>query len=124
VEKMSTVAQFLFGVGLTLVASALVVAYLQRRLQPILFDLCGTAERASFWMAFSNVTLLLVPLIFALHYRPENAGTSIVFTISGQLELALIGLVGSVVLLGLVLNRFISRQQLLIPPSHNARSGT
>src|SRR5712691_10475000 len=51
--------------------SLIVVAYLRRPLKAILADLCGTAERARFWSAFSNVTLVLVPLIFVMQYRPE-----------------------------------------------------
>lgn len=47
------------------------VSYLKAHLKNLLVELCGTEERASFWLAFSNVTLVLVPLIFALDYQPE-----------------------------------------------------
>ena len=68
---MNRVTIFLIGVGTTVAVSVLAVGYLKSSLTKILIDLCGTQERATFWTAFSNVTLILVPLIFALHYRPE-----------------------------------------------------
>jgi uncharacterized membrane protein len=99
---------FLIGLAITLASALVVVMYLRRPLKTILDELCGTVERAEFWLAFSNVTLTLVPVIFALNYRPENQ--PLIFAISSQLERALVGLTGSVVVLGLVLSRFISRR--------------
>ena len=66
------------------------------------------------------MTLTLVPTIFAMHIRPApplpgHAGTtpgvSVVFELSGQLEQALIGLVLSLILLAIILNRFITRYE-------------
>jgi hypothetical protein len=54
---MSPVAVFLVGILITAVSSCAVVWYLKPSLQGILVDLCGTAERAAFWTAFSNVTI-------------------------------------------------------------------
>ncbi len=91
---MSAVATFLVGLAITLVSALLVVVYLRFSLKAILIDLCGTVERARFWTAFSNVTLTLVPVIFALHHHPEAGPLpSLVFELGAQLESALIGLV-------------------------------
>jgi hypothetical protein len=110
---MNRVTIFVTGVGTTLMVSVLAVGYLKSSLTKILIDLCGTEERASFWTAFSNVTLILVPLIFALHYHPETGPeTSLVFEMGSQLEYALIGLVCSVVVLGIVLSIFIPGRPL------------
>jgi uncharacterized membrane protein YhaH (DUF805 family) len=104
---------FLLDLGITLLASSLAVAYLRRHLKTILVDLCGTTERASFWTAFSNVTLLLVPLIFATSYQLDSAaGSSPILAMSQQLKWALIGLVVSVLLLGIVIGSFIPRQRV------------
>lgn len=109
---MNAVMVFLIGLAITLVSVLLVVIYLRTHLKAILVDLCGTAERAQFWTAFSNITLTLVPLIFALHYRPEvGAPPSVFFSICGQLEQALIGLACSVFGLGFVIANFIRRSQ-------------
>jgi len=75
----------------------------------VLIDLCGTAPRAAFWAAFSNVTIGLTPVIFAMHYRPDGT-TPALFAIGTQIEWALAGLLLSVMVLGFVLSRFIIRQ--------------
>ena len=107
---MTPVAVFLVGIVISAVASGAVVWYLKPSLQGILVDLCGTEERAAFWTAFSNVTIGLTPLIFAMHHRPGETATPVVFAIGSQLEFALTGLLVSVVVLGFVLSRFIIKQ--------------
>jgi hypothetical protein len=114
---MSAVMMFLVGVATTLLSASLVVIYLRFHLKSLLTDLCGTPQRAEFWTAFSNVTLMLVPVIFALNYRPEVGSLpSLVFALSTQLEEALIGLVCSVLLLGIVVSTFIRRRQAVGAP--------
>ncbi len=111
---------FLSGVGMAGGVSLAVVLYLKPHLTGLLVDLCGTAGRARFWAAFSNVTLLLIPLIFALHYHPGSSPqTPVIFELGTQLEWALIGLVVSVVTLGIVLSLFIPRQ----PPASEPVQG-
>ena len=102
---------FLTSAGTTTVVAFLAVAYLRPHLKRILIDLCGTEERASFWTAFSNVALVLMPLIFAMQYRPQaGPETSPVLEMGTQLKWALIGLVASVLVLGLVVSMFIPRR--------------
>ena len=114
---MNAVTLFMTDIGITLVVSLLVVVYLRSPLRSILIDLCGTVERADFWATFSHVTLVLVPLIFAMHYRPElSEGRPAIFEVSAQLELALLGLVVSVVVMGLVIGSFIRRTRPNVPP--------
>ena len=107
---MSSVAVFMTGVGLTAVIALVVVVYLNPHLKKILTDLCGTTERAGFWTAFSNITLVLVPIIFAIGYRPAIGDSfSVVMQLAQQLKWALIGTVASVLILGIVISRFIPR---------------
>jgi hypothetical protein len=108
---MSITQIFLVGAGTTVAISFAAVVYLRPHLRRILVDLCGTEERAGFWTAFSNVTLVLMPLIFAMQYRPETGPTtSGVLEVGAELKWALIGLVASVLVLGLVLSMFIPRR--------------
>jgi len=109
---MTDVAIFLAGVAAATAASVAVVAYLRLHLESILTDLCGTVERAKFWAAFSNVTLILVPLIFAMDYRPEaRHGAGVVFQMGAQLKYVLIGLVVTVMVLGIAIGSFIPRSR-------------
>lgn len=106
---------FLVGGGTAVVISFAAVVYLRPHLRRILVELCGTEERAGFWTAFSNVTLVLTPLIFAMQYRPATGPeTSAALEVGTELKWALIGLVTSVLVLGLVLSMFIPRRQ----PAH------
>jgi hypothetical protein len=107
---MSPIAVFLTGIIITVTCSFAVVRYLRPSLEEVLVDLCGTAPRAAFWAAFSNVTIGLTPVMFAMHYRPEGTDTPAIFALVGQVEWALAGLLLSVVALGFVLSRFIIRQ--------------
>jgi len=105
---MNSVTVFLAGVATTALVSFSAVAYLAPALRHILIDLCGTTERANFWTAFSNLSLVLTPLIFAMHQIPEDSSHApLVLQLSAQLEWALIGLVASVLVVGLVISRFI-----------------
>lgn len=105
---MSEITVFLSGVGLTGIVCFSVVGYLSPHLQKILVDLCGTELRANFWMAFSNVTLVLVPVIFAMQYNPDVIEHKpMVVGLIHQFRWALIGLAGSVLCVGFVISRFI-----------------
>jgi len=101
---------YMLGLVITLAASGAVVIYLRSPLEKILNELCGTPERAKFWTAFSNVTLIGVPAIFAMQYHPETSVTALIgFELADQVKWGLIGLVVSVTVLAWVLSRFIPR---------------
>jgi hypothetical protein len=101
---------FLVGLSLTLATTFAIVAYLRSPLHSILVELCGTKERAAFWVSFSNVTITLVPLIFAMQYTPDlKAGSAAALELAAQLKWALAGLLFAVLILGWVLRGFIRR---------------
>jgi len=115
---MSPVTAFCTGLAVTMGVVFLALLYLRSPLQAILTDLCGTVERARFWTTFSNITLFLVPFALALNQQPAAGATkSLVFEISDQIESAVIGLVISVMILGMVLSRYILRSRFV--PSSN-----
>jgi hypothetical protein len=109
---MTPAIVFLCGLTVTMGVVFLVLLYLRSPLQVILTDLCGTAERAHFWTAFSNITLFLIPFVLALDQRPTPGGIQAsVFAISDQIKSAVNGLIVSTVILGMVLSWHISRSQ-------------
>jgi len=108
---MNEVAVFVGGLGFTVLICSLVVWYLKPHLYNVLVDLCGTGERAKFWTVFSNIILMLVPIAFAMSYQPDiGHDTPVVFQVTDQLRWTLIGLVASVMALGIVVSRFIPRK--------------
>jgi hypothetical protein len=53
---MNPTTAFLTDIGLVAFLSLGLVVYVKTHLNALLIELCGTKERASFWLAFSNVT--------------------------------------------------------------------
>jgi hypothetical protein len=112
------------GVVLTLIAAFAIVACLRSPLHSILVELCGTGERAAFWVAFSNVTIILVPLIFAMQYTPcLREGSSAILELAAQLKWALAGVLIAVLILGWVLSGYVRRQSGSIASSKPAPDG-
>jgi hypothetical protein len=107
---MNATTVFALGSLATLAIGAAVVLYLRRPLRNILVELCGNEERAEFWAAFSAVVVGVVPVIFAMACHPApGPDTPAVFELADQLKWGLIGLTGSVLMLGWAVGRSIAR---------------
>jgi hypothetical protein len=107
---MNAVMVFVAGLTVTMCVVLVALLYLRNPIQILLTDLCGTADRARFWTAFSNVTLFLVPFALALDHQPDaNSTRAAIFEMSGQIESAIIGFVISVIIMGIILSTYISR---------------
>jgi tetrahydromethanopterin S-methyltransferase subunit B len=105
---MSPTTAFLADLALVALACTGMVAYVSKHLRILLIELCGTAERANFWLAFSNVALIVVPLIFALNYNLEvGPGKNMVFEMAGQIKYGLVGFVLTLTISAILLFRFI-----------------
>lgn len=114
---MASTGLFLIGLFATLLLGTSAVAYLRRPLMTILIELCGSRERATFWVAFSNVAVLLVPLLFAMQYTPATtAGAPALLEVAAQLKWALAGLLGAICVLAYVIGRFIRHRPLAAEP--------
>jgi hypothetical protein len=99
------------GLGITLLISFLIVIYFKSPLKKILLELNGDKERpANFWVAYTTIILILVPLIFAIWIVPDEEGVSVFFQISKQLKWSLMGLVTSLVIIGIIIIRFVPRE--------------
>jgi hypothetical protein len=104
---MNTILSFGIQVFLTLAISVLLVGYLRLFLRKVLIDLCGTEDRAQFWTAFSNLLLIGMPVIFALHFRPEAETTEeLFFEIARKLSGNLAGLLFALISIGLMVSVF------------------
>lgn len=115
---------FATGLTLTLLASLGVVRHLSGPLRAQLRELCGNAERAEFWTAFSNVALVLTSSIFAMLVEPRTEpGVPVVLAVGNQLKWGLIGLVSTVLTLGWVLARFIPRVPVGGSPARSRQPG-
>src|SRR5574338_1587730 len=81
---MNTYGNFALNLGLTLAISLALTLFLRSALRSILIELCGTQARADFWMLFSTVLLVAMPVVIALGYTPE-AGNDLFFEMAHQL---------------------------------------
>ncbi len=108
---MSEISIFLTGLGITVLISFLIVIYFKPHLKKILLELNGDNERqANFWVAYTTIILMLVPLIFAIWIVPDDMDVSVFFQISKQLKWSLMGLVTSLVVIGIIIIRFVPRE--------------
>ena len=104
---MNTILSFALQIILTLITVALIVGYLRPFLKKILVDLCGTEDRAQFWLVFSNVILIGLPGMIALNYRPEASSLEdLFFEVAGRLSGALAGFLFALVCVGMVVSVF------------------
>lgn len=104
---MNTILYFLIEVLLTLIVAFLIVGYLRPFLKRVLLDLCGTEDRANFWLAFSNILLIGLPIIIALNYRPlSNNAQDLFFEVAGKLSGNLGGLLFALVGIGFIVSFF------------------
>jgi hypothetical protein len=117
-ENMTTSLVFGGGLAATILVALAVVSYLNDPLRKQLLELCGTAERVAFWAAFANVTVVLMPAIFAMSVEPEaGAPTPPLLAIAQQLKWGFVGLVTSVLTMGWILSGFIPRTPVSPPSS-------
>jgi hypothetical protein len=111
---------FACGLAITLVVALAVAKYLTVPLRQQLQELCGNAERAAFWTSFSNVMLVLTPVMFAMLVDPwTGACDPPLVGVVSRVKWGLIGLALSVLMLGRILGRFIPRAPA-VPPAFPA----
>jgi hypothetical protein len=105
---MNEITIYLTGLCITAVICFLIVIYFKPHLKKMMLELNGEKERpANFWVAYTTIVLMLVPLIFAIWIVPGDRYESVFFQISNQLKWALMGLVISIVIIGIVIIRFV-----------------
>jgi hypothetical protein len=114
---MSVSLVFSCGLAATVLVALVVVSYLNSPLRKQLHELCGSAERAEFWTAFANVTVVLTPAIFAMSVDPSS-GRSVppLLVVIGQVKWGFVGLVSSVLTMGWILGRFIRKFEMSALP--------
>lgn len=107
---MDTSTVFLTGMAATAVICLAVIAYLKASLSRILTDICGTEARARFWVTFSNILLILTPILFAIFYQPQvSERPAVFFEVVRQLKWGLSGLVLTVAMLGVMIKGYIPK---------------
>jgi hypothetical protein len=104
---MNVFGSYALNLVVTLIAAALLTLLLKAALHRILVDLCGTEERAHFWMLFAMIMLIAMPVVIALGYTPqEEGGRELFFDLVQQLRGNLLGYLFTLGGVGLMISFF------------------
>lgn len=105
---MSSEIVYILGIFLSLITSVIIILIIKSYLRKILLELNGEKERpAKFWVMYSQIILVLVPLIFAIFVTPS--GDTFVYEMVRYLKWSLIGIVISLFAIGIAIISFIPR---------------
>lgn len=74
---MNTLIVFIIEVFLCLGISLTVVMLLKPFLRNLLIETCGTTERAGFWVMFTQIMLIISPLLIVIYYAPTTTADTI-----------------------------------------------
>lgn len=104
---MNTIEVYLLQIVISAGISLALVVYFRPYLRRILQDLCGTDERAQFWVVFSSILLVGVPVIFGLGYQPGEATSEMLFfDAASQVRFNLIGFLMALIGIGVFVSFF------------------
>jgi len=112
---MNTIEVYLLQIAISAGISIAAVAYFRPHLRRILKDLCGTDERAQFWVVFSSILLVGIPLIFGLGYQPEEGSSGMLFfDAASQVRFNMVGFLLALIGIGVFVSFFA-----LVAPRQN-----
>ena len=104
---MNNITIYFLQITTTLIISLAAVIYLRRSLRRVLVDLCATEERAQFWMTFSSIMLIGIPLIFGLGFNPAaTSADQAFFEAANQVKWNLLGFLFALMGIGVVVSFF------------------
>ena len=132
---MSQITLYFISIGLSLLFGIGVSVYLRKPLFTLLVDVCGTPDRARFWLHITILSYLLVSAAIGLAFQPElthyEGHTSIsdgvvyeeriyyespnydpaIYSLGDQLGRTLLGLLLVTGFMSMTISRFIRRQE-------------
>lgn len=74
---MNALGLFIIEVLLCFAISLSLIFLLRPLLRAVLVDICGTDQRAAFWLMFSQLMLVISPLLIVIYFAPTQSDVSI-----------------------------------------------
>lgn len=74
---MNMLALVVVEVGLCIGISLGLILLIQPLLRGVLIETCGTEKRADFWARFTQIMLVITPLLLVVYYVPTDSGATI-----------------------------------------------
>ncbi len=84
---MNTLILFVLEIGICLGISIAMILLLKPLLRNVLTDTCGTPQRAEFWVMFTQLMLIISPLLVVVFFAPTATLTHL--NIAHELQRAL-----------------------------------
>jgi hypothetical protein len=73
---MTNLTLFLIEITLSLCLSLLVIGLLKPYLRDVLTETCGTTTRAAFWVMFTQLMLVIAPLLLVIFFADVRPGVT------------------------------------------------
>jgi hypothetical protein len=102
---MNTLSLFTLEVLLCLGISFAVIVLLKPLLRDVLIETCGTAKRAEFWVMFTQLMLIISPLLIVIFFAPTETSitTNIAEAMQDTLFRSLLGVFVALAMIGQVM---------------------
>lgn len=125
---MNTLSLFTIEVLLCLGISIAVILLLKPLLRDVLVETCGTAKRAEFWVMFTQLMLIISPLLIVIFFAPTEASITINIAEAMQDTLfrSLLGVFVALAMIGQVMWKSIRNSNIEIdePTDESLTEGT
>lgn len=110
---MNALFYFALQIVVSLSISGIVVAMVTPVLRPVLEDLCGTSDRARFWVRYANMILFLFPMLIVVAFGDVDMGLPLMLValLKRVVGGAVCGLLLALLVLGLRINHAIPDQK-------------
>jgi hypothetical protein len=125
---MNTLSLFTIEVLLCLGISIAVIVLLKPLLRDVLIETCGTTKRADFWVMFTQLMLVISPLLIVIFFAPTK--TSITLNIAEAMQdtlfRSLLGVFVALAMIGQVMWKSIRNTTIEInePADESLTEGT
>ena len=107
---MNTLTLFIIEVSLSFGISATVVILIKPLLRDVLIETCGTKKRAEFWVMFTQLMLVISPLLIVIYFAPTSTVVppNIAETLKDTLFQSLLGVFIALAMIGQVIWKSIT----------------
>lgn len=109
---MNEVSLFIIEVVMGLAVSAFVIIVFKKPLKMVLIDICGTEIRANFWVTYTNLMLVIAPLLTSIMFGKSGAAAIANFTFyKTALGSVIFGIFISLLIVGLQIMKAVSQKE-------------
>ncbi len=112
---METIIFYLVGVAMAALVSLMTIAVIRKSYREILEELCGTAQRAGYWVRMSEVCLVVITVFSAITFHGYQAldrpgAVELFWDLMGQVSWILAAVFASLTVIAFVVVRSLPRE--------------